>query len=908
MKTKLHYVFSITMFLLVFSVVGQNSSWKPLESIDNLSSLSKYRLTKDHVQLFELDAASLKNALSDSSKNDNNKTNSSFIKIPGKNGELESFQIFEASVFSPDLARQFPEIKSYVGTSNTGARLRMSISPLGVQTMISYLDSSIQFMQPISHGAKEYVSYNKSSKSYFENGFNCSTLESIAESFNKNESIKMDEGGANDKTLRKFRIAISVTGEYTAYFGGTVAGALAGINNTLSRVNELFETDMAVTFELVNAPQLIYTNPATDPYSDAGIGADESNANSPSGWSTQLQNTLTSVLGNAAYDIGHLFGASGGGGNAGCIGCVCTDNIKGRGYTSPSDAVPQGDTFDLNYVAHEIGHQMGANHTWSFESEGTGVQAEPGSGSTIMAYAGVTDSDDIQLNSDAYFHYISIKQILTNLQSKTCQTNTTIANNPPNANAGSNYTIPKGTPYVLRGTATDPDGTNNLTYCWEQINSGVVTSANFSSTLTSGSTNRSLPPNSSPNRYIPSLKSVINGRLTESNPNVGSLWESVSTVARTLNWALTVRDQAPATVNGNGQSSYDTMTINVDGVAGPFVVTSQNSNDIVWTPGTSEIITWNVANTNSGSVNTSNVNILLSTNGGLTFETVLKSNTPNDGNESISVPIISSPNCRIMVEAANNIFYAVNSQNFAINYNVVTNCPQPYNSALNLNLPVSDSQQATNNINVPTGGTISDVKVGINITHTYVDDLVVTLTHPNGTSFSNLWNRNCNDESNIIMTFEDWQNNIDCTNTGSGNTFAPSELLDVFNGLDAAGNWNITVKDLASGDNGTLNSWYLEICTQSSTIINPNPQVEIEGIHVYPVPNDGSFTVAFNSESNKPINIIISDVRGQVIFNTDFPNTGTFREPITLKNAASGMYVVGISDGNFSTKRKIIVN
>jgi subtilisin-like proprotein convertase family protein len=921
MKAKLHYVFSIAMFLFAFSVIAQNSSWKKLQTVKDSEKISKYHLNKNTVEFFELNAVSLKKSMENASlRTSKTKRNNTVITIPGQNGELESFNIFEAPVFSPELAKKYPEIKSYVGygIKNPTTRLRISVSPSGVKSMISYAGKSSVFMEPSVKNSNQYILYSKDSKNKVRDAFDCQTIDELNKTLNKyntTSKVSVNEGGANDKTLQKFRIAISVTAEYTAYHndgilgnGNAVADALAAINATLNRVNDIFEADMAVTFELVDADQLIYTNAATDPYSNADIGTDEDNANNANGWNIQLQTTLTNVIGETAYDIGHLFGATGGGGNAGCIGCVCVNGSKGSAYTSPSDDIPEGDTFDLNFVAHEIGHQMGANHTWAFESEGSGVQSEPGSGSTIMAYAGVADADDIQLNSDPYFHYHSIKQILDNLENKSCQTTTPIVNNPPLANAGNNYTIPQGTPYVLKGSATDSDSGDNLTYCWEQIDSGIVTSANFNSSLISGSINRSLPPSTSPNRFIPTLKSVINGKLTETNPTVGSAWESVSSVSRTLNWALTVRDRDPLTVAQNGQTSYDTMSITVNASSGPFTVTSQNVTALNLTPGTIETITWDVANTNAAPINTANVNILLSTDGGLTFPTVLLSNTPNDGSENISVPFIFAPRCRIMVEAANNIYYAVNDEDFAINYTVNTICQPTYASALNLNLAVTDSQEANHTINVTDSGVISDVKVNVNITHPWIEDLVVTVTHPNGTSASKLWNRNCTFQDNIVITFEDWANNINCNSTGAGNTYAPSELLDVFDGLDALGAWSINVKDLASGDNGTLNSWSLDICTQTDTLTNPNIQETIVGLKVFPNPNKGSFWVAFNSETNNDVTLALFDIRGRKVFDNVYSNLGgIFREEIKPVGLQSGLYVLAISDGNISTKRKIII-
>ncbi|MFD0990352.1 reprolysin-like metallopeptidase [Mariniflexile jejuense] len=680
MKAKLHYVLSIAMFLAIFSATSQNSSWKKIEGIKDSEELSKLHLDKSKAHGFELDIASLKTALSATvSRNSKTKGKSIVISVPAEDGKLETFKIYEASVFAPDLAEKYPNIKSYVGlsTNNSGTRLRMSVSPQGVQTMISYVDKPDVYMQPVSKGSKDYVLYNRTSKTNKGNRFSCKTVDAINGTLNKSDitsKISINEGGANNKTLQKFRIAISVTGEYTAYHddgipgnGDAVADALAAINATLTRVNEVFETDMAITFELINATQLIYTNASTDPYSIASVGADEDNFENTNGWSLQLQNNLTNTIGNGAYDIGHLFGATGGGGIAGCIGCVCTDDTpsttdhnKGSGFTSPANAMPEGDTFDIDFVAHEIGHQMGANHTWAFDSEGTGVNAEPGSGTTIMAYAGIEGSNNVALNSDPYFHYHSIKQILNNIIGK-CQTTEAITNNPPIANAGADYNIPAGTAYVLKGSATDADSGDNLTYCWEQIDSGIVNYLNFGPNLVSGSINRSLPPSSDSNRYIPKFSSVLDGNTTQTNPTLGSDWETVSTVARNLNWALTVRDRNPLNASG-AQSSYDTMKITVEAVT-PFTV----SNPVSWAQGNNVTINWVVGQTTNGTINCQNVNIKLSTDGGLTFPITIATNTPNDGTHLYTVPAIpDTASARLLVEAANNIFYDVSDFDFSI--------------------------------------------------------------------------------------------------------------------------------------------------------------------------------------------------------------------------------------------------
>jgi hypothetical protein len=241
------------------------------------------------------------------------------------------------------------------------------------------------------------------------------------------------------------------------------------MNATMTRCNGVFERDLAVKLLIIaNNNLVVYTDSASDPYSTVGaFGA-------PAAWNSQLQTTLTNVIGEANYDIGHLFGATGGGGSAGCIGCVCVDATKGSGITSPVDGIPQGDTFDIDYVSHEMGHQMGANHSFTHTAENNTVNVEPGSGSTIMAYAGLGGAGiDMQQNSDDYFHFKSFSQIQSNFGGKTCpvSTNLAVLNPRPGVTVTPAFTIPVGTAFKLTGSGTGTAG-EVLTYCWEQNNNG----------------------------------------------------------------------------------------------------------------------------------------------------------------------------------------------------------------------------------------------------------------------------------------------------------------------------------------------------------------------------------------------------------------------------------------------------
>jgi hypothetical protein len=290
-----------------------------------------------------------------------------------------------------------------------------------------------------------------------------------------------------------------------------------------------------------------------------------------------------------------------------------------------------GDTFDIDYVAHEMGHQYGGNHTFSTNVEGSGVNVEPGSGSTIMGYAGIT-AQDVQPNSDDYFVYANIKQIQDNMINKTCPTRIALTNITPVVNAGLDYTIPKSTPFILTGVATDGNG-DSLTYCWEQndtatTQTGAASAA--SATKTGGPNWRSYSPVATPVRYCPPLTRVVANQSTTQGTEITV--EALSSVARTLNFVFTARDNFA----GAGQTNSDGMTVTVNGTAGPFLVASPNT-AVSWTVGTNQNVTWNVAGTTTNGVNAQYVDIYLSTDGGFTYPILLASKVPNDGSETITV-------------------------------------------------------------------------------------------------------------------------------------------------------------------------------------------------------------------------------------------------------------------------------
>jgi len=640
----------IILMSTTFAFSQSNSFWQKQTPANN----SRIKPGKQHLpksQTYSLNIEALKQALALTPQRGKFAGNSNVIvAFPNSDGQLEHFRVMEASVMHPKLSAKYPNIKSYAGQGieDPTARIRFSISPLGVQSMRLSANRPASFIEPYTNDNTQYTVYKRADKTASFDDFECSVTDTVKKGISGSNNTMRN---ADDGILRTYRLAMSATGEYTSYHGGTKALALAAINNTMTRVNGIFETDFNVTMVLIaNTDDVIYTNSGSDPYTN--------NLNS------QLQSTLTNAIGEANYDIGHLVHNGSNNGNAGCIGCICVNGSKGSGYTSHS--VPEGDFFDVDYVAHEMGHQFGGRHTFTHSSEGSGIaQVEPGSGSTIMSYAGITGATDVQANVDPYFHAISVQQITEYVKSTSCQTNTNTGNAVPTANAGSNYTIPKGTPFVLTGSGSDANSGDALTYCWEQMDENNASTTYPSATATTGVAFRTYNPAIDNKRYFPRLSTIKTGATSWQ-------WEAVPNVARTLNFRFTVRDN----VAGGGNNNSDDTVITVNGTAGPFVLNSPNTN-VTWNAGTTQTVTWNVAGTTANGVNAANVDILLSTDGGNNYPITLASGATNDGSQDIIVPNNIGSQNRIMVKGSNHVFFDISNTDFTIAGQVVCNATVP---------------------------------------------------------------------------------------------------------------------------------------------------------------------------------------------------------------------------------------
>jgi hypothetical protein len=610
---------------------------------------------------YKVDLSAIRNLLKDAVETGNG-AKPVIISLPTVDGKIEKFAVYSNPVMEKSLADQY-QLGSYVGAGidDPSKYVRFSTSPTEIQSMI-IKDGVFQFIEPISTDKQTYGVFYKTKRTQSEHGFECKSDEKNSKDIKfleQNGKKKLSSVGITSRPsstkYRTYRLALSVTGEYTTYFGGTT-GAVTQMNNTLTRVNGVFEKDFGIHMTLQNFPGIIYTTASSDPYSNASAGAGGA-------WNAELMNALHTNVGEANFDIGHLFGASGGGGNAGCIGCVCSDDMtldagspvayKGSGFTSPSNSVPMGDSFDIDYVAHEMGHQFGGNHTFSNSTEGTGVNVEPGGGTTIMGYAGIT-YDNVQMNSDAYFHYSSIDQILTSAESKpNCGVSQNITTNTaPTIAPLSAYNIPKGTPYYLDATATDTQN-DPLKYTWEQYDS-VTDAVTISGDTgwgynTQGALTRSYFGTTSGRRYFPSLPIVLSGKLTDK-----TAWETVSYIPRALKYAVTVRDEN--VMRPMLSSSETTVTVGNDG---PFKFNGLTASTVLY-KNASNTIQWDVANTTAAPYNVANVKIDYTTDliNGSTWTDLIAS-TPNTGSYTVQMPSTITVPIKLRVSALNNVFYAV---------------------------------------------------------------------------------------------------------------------------------------------------------------------------------------------------------------------------------------------------------
>ena len=673
-------LFLLLAVMMPYFSIAQSASddyWSPV-SESAIRYQGKRQITPQKYITYRLSVSQLQEVLSYAVSEQTVKIQESklVVYLPSPNGAIQAFRVVESPVMSEALSKQFPDIKTYslLGLTDPSASGKMDFNAFGFHANVRSVQGDY-FIDPYAtDNQTDYIVY-------YTQDFTKDPEHIIPEAGLIPEDLhghhgdlegiegekKNGENEVANKTasaacvgdrLRTYRLAVACTGEYAQAATGnsnpTVAQVLSRVVTTVNRVNSVYETEVAIRLVLIdNNTDILFTNPSTDPFSGN---------NNASVLIQESQSVISGQIGASNYDVGHTF--STGGGGLAQLGSVCTTS-KARGITgSPS---PVGDPYDIDYVAHELGHQFRGNHTFNGNAgscsgnRNASTSVEPGSGITIMAYAGLCGGGNLASNSIPYFHAISYDEMVnfvTSGSGSSCGVSTTTGNNAPVVSAGTTYTVPKQTAFELKGTATDADG-DAITYSWEALNPGAA-AGNWNS----GNVPyfRSYAPDSVGNRLFPRMSVILTGSLT------GTRGEYYPQSAQTLLFRLTARDNKA----GGGGVCYENSAVVVTN-DGPFKITDPNSAGLVWYQGAWPIVSWDVAGTNNAPISCDRVNILISLDNGVTFQTLI-ADTENDGSHSVWVPTVTSnvSTCRLRIECANNVFFDVNDFNFSISSLVST--------------------------------------------------------------------------------------------------------------------------------------------------------------------------------------------------------------------------------------------
>lgn len=639
--------YTIFWFSLLFPglIFTQSSFFQKINTLDFTPAASSREIFPNSYTLLDFKALQFQAFIEKSLASDS----AIIVKLPLTGGEHITFRVKEAPILAASLRSEFPDHLDYAGWSTEGSKryLRFGWNGTHFYAIILGADHTI-YIDPLDKNSrKKYLCYSK--KAYATN-----YLQEYQNFFyaleQSNPELPMISFRTSGDQIRTYRLAVSATENYTSAIG-TQAEAFEKLKNTVARVTAIFERELAVSFSLVSTTNLVFTTDGI-PFTAEGTGA-------LSDLVEENQTIIDGIIGAANYDIGHVLDVSPTDATEGYAfhASLCDTDDKAKAASrGPSN--PEDDPFDVDLVCRQFGHQFGANNTHNSDlttdcstERNAATAYEPGSGTTIMSTI-ACGADNIQDFNDDYFHAGTYKEIIDFIQSSaiaTCPTVTSSGNTIPSVDANpdnGNYTIPKSTPFELTGEASDIDD-DDLTYCWEGLNLGSAGSPSASSAPYF----RSFPPVSNPTRSFPNIAAILDGT------NTGQA-EFLPNSSTSLAFNLTVRDNN----SNSGGRNNATISIDVDGNSGPFEVTSQLAVISYTANGSNTFsVTWQVAGTTDSPVNCSDVDILLSTDGGQTFPYTLAAATPNDGLEILTIPAFPTTNGRIKVKCSDNVFFDINN-------------------------------------------------------------------------------------------------------------------------------------------------------------------------------------------------------------------------------------------------------
>jgi len=645
-------LFNLTLLLLTVLHLDAQSFWrKSDESRFQLRSAESRNIIPDKYQTFTLDFQGLKTYLANAPMEISNEKNSNelLLEIPMPDGKTEMFRVYESPVMESEISARYPNIKSYKAYAllDRSKNMRFALSINGFHGSIKSL-SGENYIDPYSsENIEDYIVYDV--KDHNPDAYKgiqlCGVEDEARPAINHfNPTLR----NAEEVELRTYRLALACTGEWGRVARrGTKEKCLADMNTMINRLNVIYEREMAIRYIIINDnDKLIFLDPATDPYENSSEGKKLVGINT---------SKLNALIPSSSYDIGHLLSICFDIGGV-VSGRLCNASNKGNGVTCNNDS-------DLSRIvtrvlAHEIGHQLTAGHVWNncdFDGENDqfhqGSAVEPGSGSTIMGYAGTCGVDNVVSAEDDYFNVRSLEQMYeattNNAQAYFCAIKVLSGNHFPVITMPSkSYVIPISTPFELSAKATDEDG-DNMTYCWEQSDTGA--SVPLGSQSAAAPLFRSFKPSATGDiRFFPRSANILSGSLNDKT-------EVLPNNSRDLNFRFTVRDNnsvAGGVIWGDYKISSTTQ-------AGPFKITYPEI-DVKFKVGDQVNVTWDVANTDKAPVNCKLVNIYGSFSAAIRNDdpnlVPLALNVPNDGNQVVYIPNRTSNFFRIIIKAVDHIF------------------------------------------------------------------------------------------------------------------------------------------------------------------------------------------------------------------------------------------------------------
>ncbi|MEM1323343.1 MAG: cadherin-like domain-containing protein [Bacteroidota bacterium] len=664
----LRALFSMCLFFIINALFAQAPALWTMEnqSTFRLPDGASQKVDIKHFALAKLEAGLLRGELA-AAPTEFGARSTTIIALPMPDGQFERFEIYHSPVMRPGLARKFPGIQSFSarGYDRPELTARIGYNYKGFHAAISSPKGTIYVDRFSDQMPNHYMSYyirhlpqeadficgvggDHKIKGHTFHGFK------LSEEMREQGEVQQRGSRGDLVDLLVYDLALSCTGEFGQMHGGDPMQVASVFDVAVNRMNLVWEQELAIRFMLIdNNDLLIFTNPSTDPFNNPTNGA---------GLLDQIKSLLDFLILAPNYDIGHVFtiGCSDVGGIAG--GGACGIN-KGRGVTCMGST--NVEFFVSQIMTHEIGHQFSAGHSWSncpgnFGQLASDSAFEPGSGTTIMSYAGACGDQNIfPGNNSDYYHVGSLDQMYFYSRSS-------IGSNCPDVISTENhlpdlqwpYTdgfyIPINTPFELIATATDEDG-DDLTYCWEQYNLGPTSP--MGDPRGNSPLFRSFPPTDAPNRVFPRMSAIL------ANNMLGVREETLPDYSRDLNFRCTVRDNNPEV----GGVIWEEVAFKSTEQAGPFGVMHPNTSAVQWDGGSYTEVRWDVSNTDQAPVNCQFVDIRLSTDGGQTYPITLATEAPNNGAHFVNVPNnITTDRARIRVEASFNVFFDISNRNFSI--------------------------------------------------------------------------------------------------------------------------------------------------------------------------------------------------------------------------------------------------